>query len=171
MAMTWLRDAIRGQALHSGTREVERFVNSLEAMGDRDIGNLVAVATAIRINLETHAVIPEGVFHQGALPSAEALGLYQMHMNKLVRQFNRMGNMGDATAVTVWSYSLRCLNVPELLPLGRRMWAELKRGFPYVEQALKDGEDVREAPLPSRVWEQWDMVPAGLAPPDDGGEG
>ena len=171
MAMTWLRDRIREQALHSGTREVERFVNGLEAMGDKDLGNLVAVATAIRINLETHAVIPEGVFDQGALPSAEALGVYQMHMSKLIHQFNKMGNVGDAAAVTVWSYSLRCLNVSELLPLGRRMWTELKRGFPYVEQALKEGEAVREAPLPPRVWEQWDMIPAGLAPLNDDDEG
>ena len=60
------------------------------------------------------------------------------------------------------SYTLRCLNVPELRPLGVEMWSELRRGFPHVEDALSEGEKEKGGPYPGRVWSEWKRIPAGF---------
>ncbi len=164
MLKDWFFGKIRTRALHVGAREVEKFVGGFRAMGDHDIGAIVAIATVIRINLETHGVIAEGVFSDGPMPSAETLGGYQLEINRLARQFRRMGLASDSAAAMVWSYTFRCLNVPELRPLGNELWAELKRGFPHVEEALKKGEAEKGEPFPERVWAEWSMIPAGLDP-------
>lgn len=162
MIKDWIMGKIRARALESGAKELEDFVAGLKALDDRDIGTIVAVATVIRVNMETHNVIAEGTFGDTTLPSTETLGLYQMEINKLARKFARMGLATDSTAAMIWSYTLRCLNVPELRPLGRAMWAELGRGFSHVEAALHKGEAEKGEPFPERVWSEWRIVPAGF---------
>lgn len=164
MVKGWLTDKMHGRALSVGAREVDRFVRGLRAMDAQDMGAMVAIATAIRVNFETHGVIPEGVFEDGHLPSVETLGVLQMKINKVSRQFKKLGLPSDSAGAMVWSYSLRCLNVPELRPLGREMWAEMKRGFPHVKDALEEGEGRKGEPFPERVWQGWNMIPLGLEP-------
>ncbi len=164
MVKRWLTDMMHGRALSAGSREVDKFVRGLRAMDARDMGAIVAIATAIRVNLETHGVIPEDVFQDTDLPSVEALGILQMKINKVSRQFTKLGLPSDTAGAMVWSYSLRCLNVPELRPLGREMWAELRRGFPHVKDALEDGEARKGEPFPKRVWREWNLIPLGLEP-------
>jgi hypothetical protein len=164
MIKEWLRAAVGNRALEKSTREVTGFVEGLEAMTVRDIGVVVAVANVVRVNMENHGVLPEGLLWEGALPSAEELGEYQLQLNKLARDFARKGLGEDSAAAMVWSYSLRSLNVPYLRPLGRRLWAALERGFPHVEAALKQGETEKGEPFDNRVWEEWRKIPVGLEP-------
>ncbi len=161
----WFLGKVRTQALGSSTKEVKAFIDGLKAMSDEDIGTVIAVATVIRVNFETHGVIPEDVFEDGPLPTAETLGGYQLAINRLVRKFRKMGLTTDVMGAMVWSYTLRCLNVPQLRELGVQMWAQLRRGFPHVEKALKKGEEEKGEPLRERVWAEWKSVPAGFGNP------
>ena len=162
MLKDWFLDKVGTRALATSTKEMKAFVDGLKAMSDEDIGTVVAVATVIRVNFETHDVIPDDVFEDGLLPPAETLGGYQLAINRLVRKFRKMGLTTDVMGAMVWSYTLRCLNVPQLRELGLQMWAELRRGFPHVEKALKKGEEEKGEPLPERVWAEWKSVPAGF---------
>ena len=162
MLKDWLFGKIQTRALGTSTREVEKFVAALQGMGDKDLGAIVAIATVLRINFESHDVLVRDVFGDGALPSVETLGKYQLEINRLSRQFGKMGLASDAAAAMIWSYTLRCLNVPELRPLGLDMWTELKRGFPHVEEALKAGEEEKDEKFPARVWAEWKMIPVGF---------
>ncbi len=164
MVKGWFREKLQGRALSAGAREVDKFVRGLRAMDAQDMGAMVAIATAIRVNFETHGVIPEGVFEDDPLPSVETLGVLQMQINKVSRQFRKLGLPSDSAGAMVWSYSLRCLNVPELRPHGREMWGEMERGFPHVKDALEEGEGRKGEPFPKRVWEEWTMIPLGLDP-------
>ena len=163
----WLKTHLGERALEAGRRELRRFVTGLGAMSDEDMAALVAIATVLRVNFESHDVIPEDVFTADEMPSVERLGAYQMRINKLVRQFDRMRQPDDAAGAIVWSYSLRALNVPGLRDLGRDMWGELRRGFPQVEAALDRAEEKRDDPFPARVRKGWRMIPTGLEPPDE----
>lgn len=153
---------MQDRALHTSAREVEKFVTALKGMGDKDLGAIVAIATVLRINFEEHDVLARGVFCDGALPSSETLGKYQLEINRLSKQFRKMGLMSDAAAAMVWSYTLRCLNMPELRPIGLAMWQELRRGFPYVKDALKAGEKEKNEEFPKRVWAEWKKIPTGF---------
>ena len=146
----------------AGAKEIEKFIAGLKAMSGEDLGAIVAIATVIRINFETNDVIPKGVFEDGPLPSADAIGRYQLRINKVARQFRKMGLGADSAGAMVWSYTLRCLNVPELRPFGVEMWSELRRGLPHAEDALKQGEKEKGESFPDRVWSEWKMTPAGF---------
>ncbi len=161
MLKDWFFGKIKAQALNTGAKEIEKFNAGLKAMSDEDIGTLIAVATVIRINFETNDMIPEGVFEDGPLPSTDVIGGCQLRINKVARQFRKMGLEMDSAGAMVWSYTLRCLNVPELRPLGVEMWVELRRGLPYVKDALSEGEKEKGEPFPDRVWSEWKMTPAG----------
>ena len=91
MLKDWFLGKVHPRALESSTKEVKAFVDGLKAMSDEDIGTIIAVATLIRINFETHGVIPEDVFEAGPLPKVEALGGYQLAINRLARKFKKMG--------------------------------------------------------------------------------
>ena len=164
MLKDWILEKIHDRALNAAEREVKEFVDGLQVMEPRDLGALVAIATAVRVNMETYQVIPEGLFTNDTLPSAEELGAYQLRINSIVRQFKRTRKPADSAGALTWSYSLRCFNVAELRPLGRTMWGHLAEGFPHVETALEIGEIERKEPFPERVWQEWKLVPVGLEP-------
>lgn len=159
-----IQNFMRDQALNSGRKEVSRFNDGLRGMTDEDMGIVLAVATVIRVNMEKEKYLPVDLFTGKITPTINELGKYQMALNKLAKQFNKMGQPTDAVGAVVLSLSMRCLNVIELLPLGREMWEVLARGMPHVEQALKDGEEQKGEPFPKQVWDECHMIPAGLEP-------
>jgi len=165
MLKDWFYGKVRNQALGASTKELQKFVDDLKAMSSEDLGSVVAIATVVRINFETNGVVAENIFSDGPLPDAEALGLYQFKINKVAKKFRKMGLGVDSIGAMIWSYTLRCLNVPELRPLGIAMWVELERGFPYAESVLKRAEQEKEEPFPDRVWKEWQRIPAGFEPP------
>lgn len=166
----WLSGRMQERAQAAGAKEVARFVAGLRGMGDRNLGALLAIATVVRVNMETHGVLPEGLFQRDDLAPSQELGLLQVRLNGVSRQLAKARQGDDATAVMVWSYSLRCLNLPGLEPLGRELWAELRRGFPHVEEMLAEGEKRNGKPFDPRVRAEWRLIPPGLDPgaPVDG---
>lgn len=161
-----LQNFMQQQALNSGRKEVNRFVDGLRGMTDEDMGIILAVATVIRVNMEKEKYLPEKLFSGDVMPTINELGKYQMDLNKLAKQFNKQGQPTDAVGAVVLSLSMRCLNVIELRPLGQMMWEVLVRGMPHVERALKEGEEQKGEPFPKQVWEEWGQIPVGLEPVD-----
>jgi hypothetical protein len=164
MIGNWFSGLVQGRAEKSAAKDVVRFVDGLRRTGGRDLGVIVGIAAVVRVNMETHGVLPEGLFSRPALPAGRELGLLQIRLNHVAREFVKTRQAADASGVLVWSYSLRCLNVPGLAPLGRTMWAELARGFPHAEEALEEGEERNGKPFDARVWEEWRLIPPGLDP-------
>jgi hypothetical protein len=165
MLRDWLFGKLQTQALNSSGREVEKFVTGLKGLGDHDLGAIVAIATVLRINFETRGILARNVFSDGALQSTKTLGRYQLEINRLARQFRKLGLTSDAAAAMVWSYTLRCLNIPTLRPHGLEMWVELKRGFPHAKEALTKGEEEAGKSFPERVWAEWNSIPIGFDSP------
>ncbi|MDX9859696.1 MAG: hypothetical protein RBS99_02155 [Rhodospirillales bacterium] len=160
----WFSSLMQGSAERSAAKDVSRFVDGLRRTSDRDIGVIVGIAAVVRVNMETHGVLPAGLFGRQALAPGRELGVLQMRLNRVARDFVKGRQAADASGVLVWSYSLRCLNLPGLIPLGRAMWAELARGFPHVEDALDEGEERNGRPFDDRVWKEWRLIPPGLDP-------
>lgn len=157
----------RDRALNQSLREVRTFVGQLQGMEAEDLALIVGATTLMRVKLEDHGMLPKGLFFDTVMPPAEQLGRYQMDLNKLAQDFKRSGQHIDAIAASVLSLSLRSLNVPELRPLGREMWAEMERGFAHAEEKMKLAEAEGDEPFPPRVWKQWNRVPYGLQPPKE----
>ena len=152
------------RALNSSRKAVLDYINGLKQMTDQDLGVILAVSTIIRINMEEEGYLPKGLYINQTMPPTNELGRYQMDLNKLVRDFNKMRQHTDAVGTLLISYSLRCLNVAEVRDLGRDMWAEMQRGLPHGEAALKQGEKEKDEAFPKRAWEEWRDIPVGLEP-------
>ena len=159
-----IKESLKGRARSSSLKEVQEFVDGLRAMSDQDMGVIVAVVTVIRVNMENEGFLQKNLFGDTELPDTNTLGRYQMDLNKLARDFNRMGQPTDAIAAMVISYSLRCLNILELRDLGRELWRQLARGFPDAEHALIEGEKTKDKAFPKAVWNEWKRIPVGLEP-------
>jgi len=164
MFKEWLTAHLQERALKGSTKEMRGFIDSLKRTNDRGLGLVVACATVVRVNMEIHGALPEGLMGRAAQAQSQELGIMQMRLNQLSRQFSKRRQQGDAMGAMVLSYSLRALNVPELLPLGREMWGELGRGFEHVEGALREGESLNGKPFDRRVWAEWRLIPPGLDP-------
>ena len=164
MIFDWLKQTFDNQVRNTSLREVKAFINGLRSMTDEDMGVLIAVATVIRVNMEKEGFLPKGLFKEPTRASSAALGEYQVELNKLVHEFNKLGQPTDGVGALVISYSLRCLNVPFLKEYGRDMWGVLSRGFPHAEKALRDGEETKGKPFPKQVWREWRTIPLGLDP-------
>lgn len=163
----WLSGLMQGRAEEAAAKEVRRFVDGLARMPERDLGVVVGIAAVVRVNMETHGILPEGLFQSDSLPPARELGLLQWRINGVARDFTKARQAADATGAMIWSYSLRCLNLPQLRPLGRTLWGELQRGFPHVEEALDEGEERLGRKFDRRVWDEWAMIPLGFEPDDE----
>ena len=170
MIFDWLNQTFDSQARTSSSIELKGFIDGLRSMTDEDMGVVIAVATVIRVNMEREGFLPAGLFKEPKLSSSAALGGYQLDLNKLVRRFNKLGQPTDGVGVLVISYSLRCLNSPDLREYGREMWEVLSRGFPHAEKALKDGEEAKGKPFPKQVWREWRAIPFGLEPRESADE-
>jgi hypothetical protein len=82
----------------------------------------------------------------------------------MIREFQKIGQPSDAAGTMVWLHSMRALAFPELRELGRDMWNELQRGFPYVSDALSAIEALTGNPLPAGTGTACTFVPEALAP-------
>jgi len=75
-----------------------------------------------------------------------------------------MNQPSDALGVMILLHSVRALNVPEIRGLGREMWKELERGFPYVEDTLEEIRGLTGNPLPPNIDDELKFIPHGLEP-------
>lgn len=153
----------RKRALRDGERMLKAFVSSIHPAEDKPIGGLLAAATIVRVKAEINQVIPVGIFWEMPIDGGKAMAM-QSRLDSIVRQFVKQGSNVDASACQIWALSVRAMLIPEYRPLGRALWTELHRGDAYVEDALREGAKSSGQIFDPRVWQEWHLSPAGLAP-------
>ena len=65
----------------------------------------------------------------------------------------------SAAAIIIWLHSLRTMSDLKLRPLGRELWRELARGFPYV---LDTSHEPAFLSVSLEDLEGYDCIPDGL---------
>ncbi len=122
-----------GWAANRQRKEMEVFVVSLQAMARPELGMLVAAATDIKNGMREHGYNLDDPF----MLTATDPGITYEFSSRCVR-LQREDRLAEVAALMVWVHTLRAASRPELRGLGRSMWAELGRGFPFVEIAAED---------------------------------
>lgn len=151
------------RALNETRIAIGGFISGLKNMTDQDLGAILAVSTVIRVNMEDQGYLPKGLYVDQTQPTRGELGRYQVELNKLVRDFNKMLNHTDSVGTLLISYSLRSINVYEVRNLGIKMWDEMERGRSHCIMALEQGESERGEPFPKRVWNECRITPVALS--------
>ncbi len=155
--MGWLSRKLQSWAISKQEAEIGQWLRMLEGMSSDEIASLVIIATHIRHGFEeryqTDLLDPTLAF--AAKPNLA------VELGRIVRDYQRMNRPSDAAGTMVWLFTVRCGTTLELRTLGRRIWNELRRGFPYVEEA----EPVLSAIAgKSLTIDHYDSVPIGLEP-------
>lgn len=130
-AMGWLTNKIGNWALETQRREIASFVTNMRAMDGAEIGLVAACANHQRLlileakgwDLRYPALLAD---HPANVP---------LVIGNVIRDLQRQGKQPLAAGMMVWLHTVRSMQWLELRQLGRDMWGELARGFPYVEES------------------------------------
>lgn len=166
MIRRWIARRIQRAAVRSGTEDLQRFVTALQGQSHEELAMLVATATVLRINFRSGGYLPDNAVGVGLPLNDEEFALVQFKFSRLVRSFQKEKMFADAAGASVWLHTLRAFAYPELRLLGRKMWKELERGFPFVLIMLDDIEEMKGIRLPEEARYSYEFIPPGLEPFD-----
>jgi hypothetical protein len=151
--------------IKSYERDISRFFDFLKKMDDNQMGQFLAEAITIRVDLEAEGFLPTIVLDDGSIsPHFHYLPFYCEQVQKAINQLKNRdkspSTLIQVFALEVWLYSLYTLLKPELKEMGQQMWIELKRGMPHVraelEKIIAKNKEVENGLLPGsrrRVFE------------------
>lgn len=134
--MGWLSRVFDRWAGNKQAHEIDNFIKSLRAMDADEVGMVVALATDQRNALESAGhKVSDPVIYNDQEP------MFTFHMTRRVQRLQKENRLQEAAALMVWVHTMRAGSWAELRGLGREMWGQLARGFPYIE----DQADALEA--------------------------
>ncbi len=138
-------------------KEMDLYLTVLSAMPGSELGMLLASATDLK-----NEMVRNGVADVSApYILTEKMPLITFEFSKRVIRLQKKRRFEDAAALMVWVHTLRAASRPELRGLGRNMWGELERGFPFVLSAAEGVYDLMGVQFNV---DGFDEFPIGLEP-------
>lgn len=145
-------------AVKRGKKELQEFIDKLKVIDSDSIGMVVAWATHYKNQLEQDGhKVSDPIVYCSINP------FFSLELSTYIKELQNTGRLQDAAALMVWLHTIRgagmgCL---ELRVLGREMWKELERGFPYVEERKFALEELLGEPVNIEGYQEF---PKGFAP-------
>lgn len=132
--MRWLAHRLNKWASDKQHEELTSFIANLRAMDGAEIGYVLAVATHIRRGMEGdgHNVM-DPIVYTSQNPT------FVLFLSRMIIEAQKQGRNPEAAALMIWLHTMRAGIRIELRSLGRELWSQLERGFPFVEQAAAAG--------------------------------
>ena len=133
--------------------ELEEFVVGLRSANSMELALFLVFATVVRHNWAKRGFD----FLHPAVCLAQDPTL-PLLVRTRIRQLEKYGRLQEAEANSIWLHTLRSTEDLTLRAVGRDMWAELRRGFPHVEQIAATWFSPGAVNL-----DGYDVIPDGLA--------
>ncbi|NOE35597.1 hypothetical protein GS627_17795 [Ruegeria sp. HKCCD7318] len=167
----WLKKRVLNASADAMKNDIERFTAGLEGADAEEISTMLVIENILRLRMLDSGVIPAAALDL-SIPRDEDV-MYQCDMCSLklvngVKKFQKIGQPSDAAGAMIWLHSVRALNVPEIRVCGRKMWGQLVRGFPYVDNTLGTMRAVMGTRLHENIDEELRFIPIGLEPIETG---
>jgi hypothetical protein len=165
MLRNWMKTkrSIQLAQVRDATADLERFILALKGMSDQEIGTVVAMAAILRMELREMSMFPDEALGVGMpLPEAKQ-DFIRRNMSGLALDLQKKGDPNAGSAM-VWAHTLRAYHFPEVRLLGRKMWAELERGFPHTLSAFSFMESISGQQPPLGALPASRFIPVGLEP-------
>jgi len=130
----WLSNKVNKWASDKQKNELASFVGNLKTMDAAELGYALAIATHFRHGMEAdgHEVMDPIVY------TAKNPG-FALYLSRMIASAQKAGRTQEAAGLMIWLHTMRAGIRLELRPLGREMWQELERGFPFVHKAVLEG--------------------------------
>lgn len=158
---------IQMAAVKAATEDLSRFKAGLVGMTKEELGQLVALAHLMGSKLAREGVLPQ--LDDDFLANCDLMGQESIDkepmlaMGNIIRIYQKENMNQSALGIMVWLHSLRAVVYPEIRQLGREMWVELARGFPYASEQLANLLE-HEKNYDESLGENLDYVPPELLP-------
>lgn len=163
----WIKKQGSNASTASIRREIELFNERTRDADEQEIARLLVVANSLRLHLTQSGQIPAAALDL-SLPRNAALELACDQCAECLKDFIKETQEDSIPAFTVgctiWLHSVRALNDPELGDIGRKMWAELARGFPGTNAALAELLELHPDVLHPNIETETHFIPCGLEP-------
>lgn len=159
----WVKSKIQKASTDTMRDDLQRFIVSLQGASDDEIATIVCVACVIRLNLSSSPTLPPASLDIGRMDTSIDGSMVSLRLNRLISEFQKNGQLSDATGCMVWLHSVRALQNPELRGLGRQMWSELSRGFTEVDEVASEMYALLSG-LPKNIEAEARFIPKGLEP-------
>ena len=132
--MGWLASRFNRWASDKQQGELTSFIANLRAMDGAEIGYVLAIATHIRHGMQGdgHNVM-DPIVYSAQNPT------FALYLSRMIVGAQKQGRNVEAAALMIWLHTMRAGIRIELRTLGRELWSQLERGFPFVEQAVAGG--------------------------------
>lgn len=153
----WLKKKALDSFTETQKREMTAWIDNLAQMNSDEVATVLAVATHIRHQIAELRKIDllDPILTYSADPQSI------MWMHGLIKGMQKDGRQSDAAGVMVWLFTLRAGGNPALRGLGRRLWRELARGIPNVQEAETNYWVATKQLLSIEGYEK---IPIGLEP-------
>ena len=162
----WLWKKLQDNAISNMRTDIENFISLLKSEPEKDIGFVVAMCAVTRITYANEGLLSGKFLECENAAVAELFCVDALDaawkLQKHVSLFQKQGQALLVTPTMVWIHSLRSMSEYEIRHLGKEMWSELVKGFPYAEEALKGLES--QITVPNGAKEGLSFVPPVLDP-------
>lgn len=142
-----------------GEKEIKSFLSILVEIPGEDRGAIIVAATVMRLRLEEEGILPPNVFSESNGPTIEQANA-AVELSKMAEQCQAINELQEAASIMVWVHSVRGMTMPKIRPLVREMWVELKKGFPYANEAILVYELISNQPLPQDLESHLFFIPS-----------
>lgn len=150
---------LQNWSIRRAEKEIKNFLGILSEIPEEDRGVIVVVATAMRLRLEEERILPPNVFFESINgPTIEQLNA-AIELSTWAEQSQALNAMQEAAGIMVWAHSVRGMTMPEIRPLVREMWVELKKGFPFANEAISAYKLISKQPLPKNLGSHLFFIP------------
>lgn len=159
----WLQSKILKWSIDAMRDDLERFVRSMQGASSSDLGDLIVLATILRLQFEKNGEFERSEGQLGSGTGGPNDPLLALGINRIIAQLQRNRQHEQAGAAMVWLHTVRATQNPELRLIGRQLWKELVRGQKSAD-AVRIEQGIRVGVLPPNLAEEVLFVPAGLEP-------
>ena len=161
--------------LSPAKKEMNRYIDFLTVGGNEEIGMILASASVARKiaidNMSSLRIILDGnrpfIYHEGN----EVLSQGYIDISRIQRDIYNAAKTNPSISyitagMAVWKMTLMSVTAKpgdqldtDLYVYGKKMWRELSRGIPYVEQALEELRDYGGVALEDWHFENAKYIP------------
>lgn len=155
----WFNKKIEKTLLSGRERELRDLLQTLRGDMEDDKRGLLALNAAMARNALEARPNDYGFLEGGSLLHPHTF--YEKnknccaHLTQMLKDLKRANPLAAASFMP-WLYTLQAVEYKELRPLMRDVWAEIARGFPFVERVAAENGT---APA---LFKDYDRIPQGF---------
>ncbi len=143
-------------------KEISYLIKTLSELTDDELSEILARSLLLRIDLEIEGTVPTVKDNDGVVIS-ELIGLVPLWSAYTQCISMVKGNFTVTVYLKIWYFSVLALIKPDLIVDGVRLWDELSRGLPNINQKLTKLLNEKESPHPHelrmRVFKVLELLP------------